>query len=289
MEQFEYTRASSVSEAVVLLNEPGLKSRALAGGTDILLQLRHDPHYCDRLVDISQIPDLHRIELKDDWVHIGAAATFNEVLISSIIKATARVLEQACISVGAVQIRNMGTLGGNVVNAAACADSLPALICLDAVAHFLTPAGEQLLPVTQLVSAPNKTILPPGALLVSLRYPVPTTGSRSAFIKLGRRNAMAISRLTVAALGRLDAQNRIVEARLVTGSATPHIERLNVVEQLLIGKQPSAELFHSAAKLTVDEMIRLAGFRWSSEYKVPALTAMTERVLAQVFKWDEVQ
>jgi len=100
---------------------------------------------------------------------------------------------------------------------------------------------------------------------------------------------MAISRLTVAALGRLDAQKRIVEARLVTGSATPHIERLNVVEQLLIGKQPSAELFHSAAKLTVDEMIRLAGFRWSSEYKVPALTAMTERVLAQVFKWDEVQ
>lgn len=288
MGQFEYTRASSVSEAVVLLNEPGLKSRALAGGTDILLQLRHDPHYCDRLVDISQIPDLHRIELKDDWVHIGAAATFNEVLISPIIKATARVLEQACISVGAVQIRNMGTLGGNVVNAAACADSLPAMICLDAVAHFLTPTGEQLLPVTQLVSAPNKTILPPGALLVSLRYPVPTTGSRSAFIKLGRRNAMAISRLTVAALGRLDAQNRIVEARLVTGSATPHIERLTVVEQALIGKQPSAELFHSAAKLTVDEMIRLAGFRWSSEYKVPALTAMTERVLAQVFKWDEV-
>jgi CO/xanthine dehydrogenase FAD-binding subunit len=261
----------------------------LAGGTDILLQLRHDPLYCDRLVDISQISELHRIELKDGWVHIGAAATFNEVLNSPIIKATARVLEQACITVGAIQIRNMGTLGGNVVNAAACADSLPALVCLDAVAYFLTPAGEQHLPVTQLVTAPNKTLLLPGALLTSLCYPVPTSGSRSAFIKLGRRNAMAISRLTVAALGRMDQQNRIVESRLVTGSATPHIERLTVVEQALIGKQPSAELFHSAAKLTVDEMIRLAGYRWSSEYKIPALTAMTERALAQVFKWDEVQ
>ena len=287
MGQFEYTRASSISEAVVLLNEPGMKSCALAGGTDILLQLRHDPHYCDRLVDISQIPDLHHIEQKNGWVLIGAAATFNEVMKNPIIIATARVLEQACISVGAVQIRNMGTLGGNVVNAAACADSLPALVCLDAVAHFLTPAGEQHLPVTQLVAAPNKTILPAGGLLISLRYPIPKSGSRSAFIKLGRRNAMAISRLTVAALGRLDAQNRIVEARLVTGSATPHIERLTAVEQALIGKQPSIELFHAAAKLTVDEMVRLAGYRWSSEFKVPALTIMTERVLAQVFTGNE--
>jgi CO/xanthine dehydrogenase FAD-binding subunit len=287
MGQFQYIRASTVKEAVDLLNEPGLKSRPLAGGTDILLQLRHDPHYCDRLVDISKIPDLHLIEQKDEWVNIGAAATFNEVLKSPIIKATARVLEQACISVGAVQIRNMGTLGGNVANAAACADSLPALICMDVVARFLTPAGEQQLPVTQLVSAPNKTILPPGALLISLRYPVPAPGCHSAFLKLGRRNAMAISRLTVAALGCLDEKNHIVEARLVTGSATPHIERLTTVEQALIGKQPSPELFHSAAKQTVDEMVRLAGYRWSSEFKVPALTAMTERVLAQVFKGNE--
>ena len=149
MGQFEYNRASSVREAIILLNEPGLNCRPLAGGTDILLQLRHDPNFCDRLVDISKIPTLHRIEQKNDWVHIGAAATFNEVLNNPIIKVTARVLEQACISVGAVQIRNMGTLGGNVINAAACADSLPALICLDTVAQFLTPAGEQQMPVSQ--------------------------------------------------------------------------------------------------------------------------------------------
>ncbi len=94
---------------------------------------------------------------------------------------------------------------------------------------------------------------------------------------------MAISRLTVAALGRLDAHNMITEARLVTGSATPHIERLTIVEDTLIGKQPTPELYQHAAKVTVDEMIRLAGFRWSSEFKVPALTAMTERVFAQIF------
>lgn len=288
MEQFGYVQAASINDAVTLLNEAGLKSRPLAGGTDILLQLRHEPHFCDRLVDISQLPDLHRIEQRDGWVHIGAAASFTEVLDNPIICATAPVLAQACATVGAVQIRNMGTLGGNVANAAACADSLPALVCLDATARILSPAGEQEIPVSQFVTGPNRTSLPSGGLLVSFSYPSPPEGSRSAFLKLGRRNAMAISRLTVAALGRV-AGNLITEARLVTGSATPHIERLEAVEQTLVGQQPTSELYQHAAKVTVDEMIRIAGYRWSSEFKVPALTAMTERIFAQIFDPEEVR
>ena len=283
MERFGYIRANSIDEAVTLLNEPGLKSRALAGSTDILLQLRHDPHYCDRLVDISQLPELHSIEQRDGWVTIGASASFSEVMHHPLINSTAPVLAQACHTVGAVQIRNMGTLGGNVINAAACADSLPALICLDAVARFITPDGEQTMPVSQLVIRPNRTLLPAGGLLVSLSYPIPAPGSRSAFLKLGRRNAMAISRLTVAALGRLDSKGVIEEARLVTGSATPRIERLTAVENILLGQPPSAELFASAASTTVDEMVRLSGLRWSSEFKIPALTSMTIRVLEQIF------
>ena len=289
MERFGYVQAVSVSDAVILLNEPGFKSRPLAGGTDILLQLRHEPKSCDRLVDISQLTELHCIEQRDGWVHIGAAATFTEVLNNPIIRASAPVLTQACATVGAVQIRNMGTLGGNVANAAACADSLPALICLDATAKIITPTGEQVIPLNQFVTGPNRTSLPTGGLLISLSYPIPAEGSRSAFLKLGRRNAMAISRLTVAALGRVDAHNVITEARLVTGSAPPRIERLAAVEQTLVGKQPSVELYQYAAKVTVDEMIRLAGYRWSSEFKVPALTAMTERDFAQVFDHGEAR
>ncbi len=283
MESFETIRATSVSEAMTLLNEPGLRSRALAGATDIMLLLRHDPHYCDRLVDISLIPELRKIEEQNGRVIIGAAATFNEVMESPLVQQTAPALVQACHSVGAVQIRNMGTLGGNVVNAAACADSLPALICLDASTSILTPAGGQSMPVSRFVTRPNHTLLPSGGLLLSLSYPIPASGSRSAFLKLGRRNAMAISRLTVAALGRLNDDGRIAEARLVTGSATPSIERLAAVEELLLGEAPSDLLFNLAARATVAEMLRLSGRRWSSEYKIPALEAMTARILGQVF------
>jgi len=283
MERFGYVRATSVSHALALLNEAGCKSRPLAGSTDLMLQLRYAPGLCERVVDISLIPELHRIERQGDRVVIGAAATFSEVLESPLVAQNAATLVEACRQVGAVQIRNMGTLGGNVANAAACADSLPALICLDALAHVSTPQGEQTLAVSDLVVAPNRTILPEGGLLTALSYPVPTPGSRSVFLKLGRRNAMAISRLTVAALGRLDAAGRVAEVRLVAGSATPHIARLSAVERELLGRTPGAELYQAAGELAAAEMVHQAGWRWSSEFKVPALTAMTARAMEQIF------
>ncbi len=289
MERFSYVRAETIPQAVTLLNAPGIRSRPLAGGTDLVLRLREDYSACDRVVDITQIPELHRITRTGDSVTIGAGATFSEIIESPIVAETAPVLAAACRQVGAPQIRNMGTLGGNVANAAACADSLPALVCLDATAHVLTPDGALEWAVAEFVVRPNRTQLPPGGLLTALRYRVPAPGSRSVFVKLGRRNALAISRLTVAALGRVGAAGRIVEARLVPGSATPQIRRFTAVEQMLVGQAPSVELCEAAGHLAVTEMTKITGKRWSSEFKEPALLALVTRALLQVFglPWAE--
>lgn len=284
MQRFGYVRANTISDAIAWLNESGIRSRPLAGGTDLLLLLRAEPGLCDRVVDITRVPELQRIEREGDWVTIGATATFSEVLENPIVNATAPVLVQACRQVGAVQIRNIGTLGGNVANAAACADSLPALVCLDATAWMITPDREQEWPVAELVKGPNRTMIPAGGLLAWLRYRAPLSGSRSTFLKLGRRNAMAISRLTVAALGRLDDTGRIAEARLVLGAATPQTSRLGAVEAALIGQFPGSPLYAAAAQIAVSEVTRLSGRRWSSEYKEPALMAMVERALRAVFE-----
>jgi carbon-monoxide dehydrogenase medium subunit len=299
MEHLTYVRAESIGHALELMNERGVHSRVLAGGTDLLLLLRAEPGLCNRVVDISLIPELHRIEREDGWVRIGAAASFNEVVASSVVQETASVLAEACQEVGAVQIRNMGTLGGNVANAAACADSLPALICLDARAQLLvirdgfssatisqSDIVEQEWPVTELVTGPNRTRIPAGGLLVSLRYRVPEPGSQSVFLKLGRRNAMAISRLTVAALGRLDVEGRAIEARVVPGSATPQIRRFTTVEEMLLGRVPDETLIAEAGRAAAAEMRRLSGKRWSSEFKEPALAAMVTRALRSVFRAD---
>jgi CO/xanthine dehydrogenase FAD-binding subunit len=287
MERFGFARATSIAEAVLLLNEPGLRSRPLAGGTDLMLITRITPDFCDRVIDITQISALHQIQKTDDVVTIGSASTFREVIESPIVAQTAPVLTQACRQVGATQIRNMGTLGGNIANAAACADSLPALVCLDAVARVATQQGEKDWPVSDLVIGPNRTLIPAGGLIVSFQYRIPQPGSRSVFLKLGRRNAMAISRLTIAALGCLDDEGRIAEARFVPGSATPRICHFKDVEECLTGQIPSQTLYQTAAKYAVDEMAKLAGRRWSSEFKEPTLIAMTVRALSQIFDPDK--
>jgi CO/xanthine dehydrogenase FAD-binding subunit len=283
MKDLQYVRATGIGEALALLNEEGSRNRVLAGNTDLCLLLRADPDLCDRVVDISLIPELHRITASDGQVMIGAAATFQEVLTNPIVLATAPVLAQACSQVGAVQIRNMGTLGGNVANAAACADSLPALVCLDARANVRYLQGEQTWPVAELVLQPNHTRMPRGSLLVSFSYQAPGPGSRSVFLKLGRRNAMAISRLTVAVLGRLGPSGRITEVRIVPGAATPQVRRILPAEELMLGKPPSMELYAAAARRVTDEMIQRTGRRWSTEYKEPALLALTQRALQIVF------
>jgi xanthine dehydrogenase FAD-binding subunit len=157
------------------------------------------------------------------------------------------------------------------------------LVCLDAIATVRTSEGERQWPVSELIIRPNRTQIPKGGLLVSLSYTIPQTGSRSIFLKLGRRNALAISRLTIAALGRLDSAGKIAETRIVPGSATPQIVRFSTVETGLTGRVPSEALCREASQQTVAEMTGITGRRWSSEFKEPALQTMVTRALMQVF------
>jgi CO/xanthine dehydrogenase FAD-binding subunit len=283
MRSFTYTCPENVAAALGLLSESGYRSQVLAGGTDLLVAARHDPGRFDRVVDIGRLAELHAIErLPDGSVQIGAAVTFSEAIASPLIGETAPLLVDACRQVGAPQIRNQGTLGGNVANAAACADSLPALVCLNATVTYQTLAGSETLPVGEFVLAPNHTRLPAGGLLTALTYLPPEPGTRHAFLKLGRRNALAISRLTVAALGRLGADGCVSEVRLVPGAAAPQVMRYGMAEEMLLGTHPSRALCEEAGRAAAEQMITLAGRRWSAEYKEPALAALVARALWMV-------
>ena len=279
MARFDYARAHSITEALQLLSQPGLVSRPLAGGTDVVVYLRHEAPAFNRLVDISRVPEMKVIERRGDEVVIGAGVTFSEAAESALLQEAATCLVEACLSVGGPAIRNAGTLGGNVINAAACADSLPPLVCLDAVAHLRSLAGERQMPVSELVLGPNRTTLRPGELLTHLAFPSLPAGAASAFAKLGRRNAQAISRLSMAAAGRLDAQGRVDFVRLAPGAATPQTHRFVEVEALLLGQAPTDALLAAAGQQTADVMVGVTGRRWSTEYKEVAIQALAERTL----------
>jgi CO/xanthine dehydrogenase FAD-binding subunit len=283
MSRFEYVRATSLEQAVRLINEPAYKNKLLSGGTDVLAYLHYEEPAFNRVVDISLLPDLKIIERRGDEIVLGAGVSFAEAAESKLLQEAAPFLVEACRTVGSPQIRNLGTLGGNVVNAAACADSLPVLVCLEAVAYLKGAQGERVVPVTELVLGPNHTQIQPGELLTHFTFASPPPKVRTAFIKLGRRKAQSISRLTMAAMGRVDASGLVDIIRITPGAATSQTVRFTRGEAMLMGKPPTPELIHTAAQEVSNEMIAYTGKRWSTEYKAPVVSTLAERVLMRVF------
>lgn len=284
MARFAYVRPFSLDEAIALLNEPGFVSRPLAGGTDILVYIRQEKPWFDRLVDISLLPELKVIVSHGAAIHVGAAVTFSEASQSELLNQQVPCLVEACQSVGSLQIRNRGTLGGNVVNAAACADSLPPLVCLDAVAHLRSLEDERQVPVSELVVGPNQSAVRAGEILTHFSFAVPPAGAHSAFIKLGRRKAQSIARLSVAAMGRTTSEGLVDFVRLTPGAATPRTCRFEGVEAMLLGRQPTPALLTQASQRAAALMVDITGRRWSTEYKEIALQGLTERALGRVLR-----
>jgi CO/xanthine dehydrogenase FAD-binding subunit len=279
MPRFDYVRARSIEHAVELMSDPAHVSRPIAGGTDLLVLVRHQPPSFDRVVDLTRVPEMKLIERRQDEIYLGAAVSFTEAAESPLIRQFAPCLVEAALTVGGPAIRNSGTLGGNTINAAACADGVPPLVCIDAVAHLAGAAGSRSMLVSELITGANRTAIRPGELLTHFTFPLPPAGSRQAFAKLGRRNAQAISRLSMAAAGRLDAAGCVDFARLVPGAAMPTPQRFVAVEDMLLGETPSDELLAAAGAKTAELMLEVTGRRWSTEYKEVAISALAERTL----------
>jgi CO/xanthine dehydrogenase FAD-binding subunit len=281
MSEFTYLRAQSLDEALALLNEPGQRCRVLAGGTDLVNQFRKGEVACDRVVDVAHVPEMRGIE-DGSPIRVGAAVTHAEITESALLRERAPLLVRACRQIGSPQIRNIATIGGNVVNAAACADTLPVLVCLEARAVVVSPAGVERLPVADLVSGVYQIRLPRGGLIQAFEFEAPPPGSRASFQRIGRRQAMAIARLSVAALGAVDGGNRVSLLRLVPGAAFAHFRRATGVEDLLLGRQPTAARIAEAGAEMAHLFQQESGRRWSASYKERAIASLTERALHEV-------
>lgn len=284
MSDFEYVRPDSLEQALALLNEPGLRCRVLAGGTDLVVQLRRDGCTFDRLVDVTHLDALQGIHLDDDGTAtIGAAVILADLLDHSALGARVPLIAEACRGVGGAQTRNMATIGGNVANAAACADLVPVLVCLEAVALVATPGMEQSLPVADLVVGENQTCLPPGSLIRAFAFELPPDHARMIYLRVARRRAMAVARVALAALSWVDGVGRIAEARLVPGAAFDRPRRVPEIERLLLGETFDEQLAVTAGEQMRQLYAREMSERWSVPYKQRVLAALTERAVRHCF------
>jgi CO/xanthine dehydrogenase FAD-binding subunit len=281
MKPFDYIACDSMEAACTALDLCRGNARILAGGTDLLLELRRPgARSPGAIVDISRIASMRGIYERQGEISIGPLTTHAELSRSATLRSWAPFLAIASGAIGSPQIRNRGTIGGNIMNAAACADTVPPLVALGARLTLRSVRGERVVDIGTFFEKPYRTIAREDEVLTLITFiPLPP-GVRTAFVKLGRRNALSIARLSVAAVVARDTEGVITEARIVPGAALPVWKRIPEAETMLIGEKASGALFAAAGAKASEVMLGLTGRRWSTEYKEPVLAVLVRRALA---------
>ena len=275
---FDYRIPATLGEACDLLWDFREEGKIIAGGTDLVIGLRQSDLRPRCLIDITRIEALRKVEDRENGISIGAGVTHSELASSPLIRQFGKVLSEAASLIGSPQVRNLGTLGGNIVNASPAADTLPPLMVLDAVGRVVSKEGERDIPLPLLFSRPYETILKPHEILAQVHFPKLPLTIKSSFVRLARREAMAVARMSVAVIVRLE-RGRFKDVRISVGSVTPTPRRMSESEGVLKGRTPDEEGLKLAAHRVSETMIRQSGIRPSTSYKKPVIEALLLRAM----------
>ena len=282
----EYIAPTSLADALQLKQEHGADARVIAGGTDLILRMR------DKVLSPALLIDLRRISLDSmsmtaNTMHIGAYVTLEQLLTSADMASLFPAMPAACREFAGPPIRNRGTLGGNIVNASPAADLVPPLIAYDANIALSSIAGERVLPLVEFFVGPGQSVMEPDEILTEIRLPLMPAHSAAAFIKLGQRRSMAISQVNVAARLSIDESGAISVARIVLGSVAPTPYRVAAAEQILVGEEPSEQVFLAAASKAQEEITPISDVRASDSYRLQMTAVLVRRALFAT--WDELR
>lgn len=280
-----YHRPASLAEALELLEKYGTQALPLAGGTDLMVEIREGKHQGCHVVDLSGLPELKVLDIRNGQIHLGAGITFSEMLGSEILREHAPVLIQAASRIGSLQIRNLATVGGNVAHCSPCADSVPALLVLEAKAVLESAQGARQVPLQEILLGPYRSGLRQGELLTRFVFQS-SCGMWSGFQKLARRNVLAIARLSLAVLAKQEAEG-LALVRIALGSGTPVPRRMEKAEGFLLGKPPREKDLWEAGRLLAQSMVEITGVRASTVYKEKAAQGLLVRALLPLVKNGE--
>jgi CO/xanthine dehydrogenase FAD-binding subunit len=280
MSPFDCVVARDTAHAVALLAEHGAGARLLAGGTDLLVELKSARRGPGVVIDISRIRDLRGIMLTDRGLRIGALATHDDIIRSPLVGRHCPMLAEAARTIGGVQTRNLGTLGGNLSSGVPSLDSGPGLVVLDAVVTVAGPRGMRELPITDFFVGPRRTALAPDELLVEVIVPGAALGKPAAFLKFGLRKGQALALVNVAATLRMQADGAVCrEPRIALGAVAPTVVRALEAERHLEGRPLDDEAIAAAAALAAAATRPITDFRASADYRRHLAAVLTRRVL----------
>lgn len=280
MNNYDYYAPETLGEALSLLDRLKNGVRMLAGGTDLIVQMKAGRMLPSALVDAKHVPELNKLEMgKDGSLLIGAAVPLSRIVAFPPVKQKFEMLYQGCSLIGSVQIRNRATIGGNICNAAPSADSVPPLLCLKAQAVITSSQGARTLPLENFFRGPGICALTPGELLQEIQIPAPLANSSGCYLRHTPRQEMDIAVVGVGSWLRFDQSGRCDEARIVLGAVAPTPLRVPDAEAVLIGKNIDDNLIQEAAVIAAQAAKPISDLRASIEYRREIVKVLTRRTI----------
>lgn len=280
----DYFEPKTVSEAVSLLAKYGAEAKVIAGGTDMLVDMKYkEEPGC--LVNIKKIPGLGAIRENGGSLRIGALTTIRDLETSTVVREKLPVLWESSHQFASLQIRNTATIGGNICRASPSGETLAPLLVLEAAGKCAFTDGEKTQPFTSFFQGPGKSVLGSTGLLTEINVPYPAAGSKGVYLKHAVRGAMDIAMVGVAVLITPDAaKNNMQDVRIGLGAVAPTPARAPKTEALLRGKPLSAALLKEAAAMAASESSPITDQRSSAENRRWIVEALTRRGLQETWK-----
>lgn len=281
MKNFDYAAPTSLAEATKLLAGATGTARILAGGTDLIVQLREHLKEADLVVDVKKVPELMELKLSKDGLKLGAAVPCYLLYDNAEISAKYPALTDAARIIGGWQIQSRASIGGNLCNSSPAGDSLPALIALNAKCVIAGPSGTRETPVADFCTAPGKNILQKGEVLAALVFPAAGPKTGSAYERFIPRNEMDIAVVGAGSWVKLNAAgDKIEEARVALGAVAPTVKFAAEASQWLAGQPAKEATFAQAGELAKKIATPISDMRGTTEYRVHLVGVLVKRTLA---------
>ena len=270
-----YAAPTSLGDALGLLADGSRSTVLLAGGTDVVAQLRDDVIQPTRLVDLKRIPGLASIELREGALHLGCLVTFSDLLASDPVQDRFPGLEEMARLVASVGIRNRATIVGNICSAVPSCDAGPVLLTHDAVVHTAGPVGERAIPIDQWFLGPRRTAIEQDEIVTHLTIPVPRSHHGAAYARLSRTRGEDLAQASVAVLLEPGHRERVAFGA-VAGSAL----RARRIEALLAESEVDEDTIDRAVALVHDEVAPITDVRATARYRLRMCEVMLRRAVA---------
>ncbi len=280
---FAYHRPATLVEACELGRAYGDKARYLAGGTDVLVDLRRQRFVTERLISLAGVPGLSGTRVVADSLHIGPMTTIEDVARAADVKRVLPTLCTAAGHIGSVQIRNRATIGGNFCGAVPCADTPPVCIAAGAKLRIAGVSGERTVPAYDFFLGPRESVLQPGEVLIEIVIPAQPESSGTSYQRFALRHGSALAVASVAARVVVD-EGTIKECTVVLGAVAPIPLQAVNCSSLLRGQVPSDELFARAGSAAALEARPISDIRGSAEFRRGLVRVLTVRALREAIK-----